>query len=62
MSCHRLLLSTLLTLVIVPAGFSLADGMEKKLGPWLRDRLLTYKPGDGHGHHPDSSPEATPAE
>ncbi|APE27576.1 efflux RND transporter permease subunit [Aurantiacibacter gangjinensis] len=41
-----LLLSTVLTLLIVPAGFSLADGLEKKLGPWLRERLLTYKPGD----------------
>jgi multidrug efflux pump subunit AcrB len=41
-----LLLSTVLTLVIVPAGFSLADGFEKRVGPWLRDRLLTYKPGD----------------
>ncbi|MEL1251748.1 efflux RND transporter permease subunit [Aurantiacibacter gilvus] len=41
-----LLLSTALTLLIVPAGFSLADGLEKRLGPWLRDRLLTYKPGD----------------
>ena len=41
-----LILSTALTLIIVPAGFSLADGLEKKLGPWLRDRLLTYKPGD----------------
>jgi len=41
-----LLLSTLLTLVIVPAGFSLADGLEKRLGPWLRTRLLTYKPED----------------
>ncbi len=41
-----LTLSTFLTLLIVPAGFSLADGLEKKLGPWLRDRLLTYKPGD----------------
>ncbi|RJY09621.1 efflux RND transporter permease subunit [Aurantiacibacter aquimixticola] len=41
-----LILSTVLTLLIVPAGFSLADGLEKKLGPWLRDRLLTYKPGD----------------
>lgn len=41
-----LLLSTLLTLLIVPAGFSLADGMEKRLGPWLRNRLLTYRPGD----------------
>jgi multidrug efflux pump subunit AcrB len=41
-----LVLSTLLTLLIVPAGFSLADGLEKRLGPWLRDRILTYKPGD----------------
>ena len=38
-----LILSTLLTLLIVPAGFSLADGLEKRLGPWLRDRLLTYE-------------------
>jgi multidrug efflux pump subunit AcrB len=42
-----LILSTLLTLLIVPAGFSLADGLEKRLGPWLRNSLLTYKPGDG---------------
>ena len=42
-----LVLSTVLTLLIVPAGFSLADGMEKRLGPWLRNRFLTYKPGDG---------------
>jgi multidrug efflux pump subunit AcrB len=53
-----LLLSTLLTLIIVPAGFSLADGFEKRLGPWLRDKLLTYKAGDNL-HHP---PEAYPAE
>ena len=39
-----LLLSTLLTLLIVPAGFSLADGLEKRLGPWLRKRVLTYEP------------------
>ena len=39
-----LIVSTLLTLLIVPAGFSLADGLEKRMGPWLRDRLLTYKP------------------
>ena len=38
-----LIMSTLLTLLIVPAGFSLADGLEKRLGPWLRDRLLTYE-------------------
>ncbi len=41
-----LIVSTLLTLLIVPAGFSLADGLEKRAGPWLRDRLLTFKPGD----------------
>jgi multidrug efflux pump subunit AcrB len=41
-----LILSTLLTLLIVPAGFSLADGVEKRLGPWLSRRLLTYRPGD----------------
>ncbi|OCC24043.1 ABC transporter permease [Croceicoccus estronivorus] len=44
-----LLLSTVLTLVIVPAGFSLADSFEKRLGPWLRDRFLTYRPGDERG-------------
>jgi multidrug efflux pump subunit AcrB len=41
-----LVMSTLLTLLIVPAGFSLADGFEKRAGPWLRERLLTYRPGD----------------
>ncbi|WP_379923077.1 efflux RND transporter permease subunit [Erythrobacter sp. R86502] len=41
-----LVLSTLLTLLIVPAGFSLADSFEKRVGPWLRSRMLTYKPGD----------------
>lgn len=41
-----LIASTVLTLVIVPAGFSLADGIERRLGPWLRDRMLTYRPGD----------------
>ena len=51
-----LLLSTLLTLIIVPAGFSLADGLEKRLGPWLRHRLLTYRPEHG------GRAEAYPAE
>lgn len=37
-----LTLSTLLTLLIVPAGFSLADGLEKRVGPWLGKRLLSY--------------------
>ena len=41
-----LILSTLLTLLIVPAGFSLADGLERRAGPWLRNRFLTYRPGD----------------
>ena len=41
-----LILSTLLTLLIVPAGFSLADGFEKRVGPKLRRTFLTYKPGD----------------
>ena len=44
-----LLLSTLLTLIIVPAGFSLADGLEKRVGPWLRRKVLTYRPEDEHG-------------
>ncbi len=38
-----LIVSTLLTLLIVPAGFSLADGLEKRVGPWLRRNLLTYR-------------------
>jgi multidrug efflux pump subunit AcrB len=38
--------STALTLLIVPAAFSLADGLEKRLGPALRRRFLTYQPGD----------------
>ena len=39
-----LILSTALTLLIVPAGFSLADGFEKRVGPWMRNRFLTYRP------------------
>ncbi len=51
-----LILSTVLTLVMVPALFSLAVGLEHWLGPKLSRRLLTFKPGDdgsrviGHGH------------
>ncbi|WP_413060367.1 efflux RND transporter permease subunit [Sphingomonas carotinifaciens] len=44
-----LFLSTLLTLLIVPAGFSLAIGMEQWLGPKLGHKLLTYRPGDDGG-------------
>jgi multidrug efflux pump subunit AcrB len=40
-----LILSTLLTLVIVPAAFSLADSFERWLGPKL-GKFMTYKPGD----------------
>ncbi len=41
-----LILSTILTLVIVPAGFSIAVGVEEWIGPRLGRRLLTYKEGD----------------
>ena len=41
-----LILSTILTLVIVPASFSLAVGVERWVGPRLGRRLLTYRPGD----------------
>jgi len=51
-----LILSTLLTLLIVPAGFSLADGFEKRAGPWLRNRLLTYKEGDDRKGLPGDGP------
>lgn len=47
-----LILSTMLTLLIVPAGFSLADSFEKRVGPWLRARMLTYKPGDENAAAP----------
>jgi len=56
-----LLLSTVLTLVIVPAGFSLADGFEKRVGPKLRKALLTYQPGDDK-RHLDGGDAAQPAE
>ncbi|CAH0495045.1 efflux RND transporter permease subunit [Novosphingobium sp. CECT 9465] len=39
-----LTLSTLLTLLIVPAGFSLADGLEKRIGPWLARHVLGQEP------------------
>ena len=55
-----LILSTLLTLVIVPAGFSLADGFERRVGPWLRERMLTYKPGDDTKPHGPREDEPAP--
>jgi hypothetical protein len=60
-----LILSTLLTLLIVPAGFSLADGIEKRLGPWLRGKMLNSG-ADDKGSAPQSAHgfpgEAVPAE
>jgi multidrug efflux pump subunit AcrB len=50
-----LVLSTILTLVIVPAGFSLADSFEQWLGKRL-GRILSYRPGD------DERPTPQPAE
>ena len=59
-----LLMSTLLTLLIVPAGFSLAVGIEKRLGPKLRRALLSYDPlRDGpRGVDPHAGEAAQPAE
>ncbi|MBB5684533.1 efflux RND transporter permease subunit [Sphingobium boeckii] len=51
-----LIVSTLLTLLIVPATFSLAIGFERWIGPHLRKRLLTYKPGDEGPAHADPHP------
>jgi multidrug efflux pump subunit AcrB len=51
-----LILSTVLTLVIVPAAFSLAMGLEAWIGPHLSRRLLTYKPGDDRPHTPAVHP------
>ncbi|PLK27139.1 efflux RND transporter permease subunit [Novosphingobium sp. TH158] len=56
-----LVLSTLLTLVIVPAGFSLADGFEKRVGPMLRKKFLTYQPEDEHrANYPAAVPDLPP--
>jgi multidrug efflux pump subunit AcrB len=57
-----LVLSTLLTLVIVPAAFSLADGLEKRIGPLLRRALLTYEPAHGRAANGDGAESIVPAE
>ncbi|WP_068073395.1 efflux RND transporter permease subunit [Novosphingobium lentum] len=62
-----LALSTMLTLLIVPAGFSLADGLEKRLGPWLGRKVLNYDPrlstAEEAGRVTEPMPgEAVPAE
>ena len=58
-----LILSTVLTLLIVPATFSLAVGIERWIGPRLSRRLLTYRAGDDGStvvgpaiDHPPSGP------
>jgi multidrug efflux pump subunit AcrB len=55
-----LILSTLLTLLIVPAGFSLADSVEKRLGRFFSRNLLTYRHGDDTKPHGEPAPQ--PAE
>ncbi len=58
-----LIVSTILTLLIVPASFSLADSFEKWLGPKF-GRILSYRPGDELGPAADPSgdrPGAIPA-
>ncbi len=61
-----LIMSTVLTLLIVPAGFSLADGLERRVGPWMRTRFLTYRLGDDSDDkaaqlNGPARPAATPA-
>ncbi|OYU36632.1 efflux RND transporter permease subunit [Novosphingobium sp. PASSN1] len=58
-----LALSTLLTLLLVPAGFSLADGLEKRVGPWIGRRVLSYDPKEAaREQRAHASGEAFPAE
>src|SRR3546814_11405488 len=53
-----LALSTVLTLLSVPATFSLAVGVERWIGPKLGRRLLPYSPGDDEpaSNHPHGRP------
>jgi multidrug efflux pump subunit AcrB len=55
-----LIVSTFLTLLIVPAAFSIADGVEKRIGPFLRRHLLTFKPGDDRDDHGDPDRQRAP--
>jgi multidrug efflux pump subunit AcrB len=50
-----LILSTVLTLVIVPASFSLAESLERWLAPMF-GRLLTYRGKGDHGPEPLPQP------
>ncbi len=55
-----LIVSTFLTLLIVPASFSLAVGLEARLGPWLRHYLTTQGDDlDQHGRPPRLFPVKT---
>jgi multidrug efflux pump subunit AcrB len=56
-----LIVSTVLTLLIVPAGFSLASGLETRMGPFLRRKLLAYDPADDHGPTTNAPVKPTPA-
>jgi len=51
-----LIVSTILTLVIVPASFSLALGFEQRVGPWLSFWLTN----GGVGEHPVRPPSLFP--
>ena len=58
-----LALSTMLTLLLVPAGFSLADGLEKRVGPWIGRRVLSYDPREAaREQRTHAAGEAFPAE
>jgi multidrug efflux pump subunit AcrB len=50
-----LIVSTLLTLLIVPASFSLADSFEKWIAPKF-GRLLTYRGPEDHGRPAEPQP------
>ncbi|TPG49038.1 efflux RND transporter permease subunit [Sphingomonas glacialis] len=56
-----LTMSTVLTLLITPALFSLAVGVEARVGPYLRRNLLTYRPGDDLGPLIENHPAGGPA-
>jgi multidrug efflux pump subunit AcrB len=53
-----LICSTMLTLVIVPAGFSLADDIERRVGPWLRRVLTTGGERTAAPRRPEEVPQA----
>ncbi|MEN2786252.1 efflux RND transporter permease subunit [Sphingomonas qilianensis] len=53
-----LILSTVLTLLIVPSSFSLALGMERAIGRKLGSRLISFKPGDDGKPVLDHDPHA----